>query len=454
MKGLLLIYLIVGLGFVGALWRPMIGLYVYMFLGVLRPKYMWGFAGNLESMSDYVGTAMLVGWAIHGFGSHRPQKGRFPIYAAGLFLLWTILSAAQAVDKTVAFAPLPDFLKILLPCLVGITMMGTTQRVRHIMWIIVGAQAYVCLELNLNYVLDGDNRVATLGYGGLDNNAYGINLLATLGAAFVLPLTTRNWTERGLGAAAAVLILHTILLTFSRGAFIGLIAAGVAAFVFMPKHPRNLAALALVVLLVVRLIGPELATRYSTSFNQRGELDYAASSRLDLWERMFAVALTIPVFGVGPDNWPVVAQDYGFPPGKHGHSLWVQTLVEIGFPGVLALAAMYLGCIAQLWGFSIRHRKTERDAAVLAAGLIISLVAYVISAQFVTLQRLEIPFYMVMAGVLLMNKKDTLVAAALPAPRRGPVIPSTRVALPALSRQSSPAYAPGSGPPVSRGTKR
>jgi O-antigen ligase len=132
----------------------------------------------------------------------------------------------------------------------------------------------------------------------------------------------------------------------------------------------------------------------------------------------------------------------------------VQTLVEIGFPGVLALAAMYLGCIAQLWGFSIRHRKTERDAAVLAAGLIISLVAYVISAQFVTLQRLEIPFYMVMAGVLLMNKKDTLVAAALPAPRRGPVIPSTRVALPALSRQSSPAYAPGSGPPVSRGTKR
>jgi O-antigen ligase len=454
MKGLLFVYLLVGFGCVAALWRPTIGLYVYIFLGVLRPKYMWGFAGNLESLSDYVGGAMILGWAMQGFGSHRPEKGRFPLYAAGLFLLWNILSAAQAIDTAVAFAPLPDFLKILVPCLLGVTMMGTTKRVRHIMWIIVGAQAYVCLDLNLDYVTEGFNRVFTLGYGGLDNNAYGINLLATLGAAFVLPLTTRSWVERGLGAAAAVLILHTILLTFSRGAFIGLIAAGIAAFIFMPKSPRNLAALALVALLVFRLIGPELSARYSTSFNERGELDYAASSRLDLWERMFDVALTIPVFGVGPDNWPVVAQDYGFPPGKHGHSLWVQTLVEVGFPGVLALAAMYLGSIALLWRFSIKHRKTERDASVLAAGLIVSLVAYVVSAQFVTLQRLEIPFYMVMLGVLLMNKKDIAVAAPVTVPKRGPVIPSTRVALPALGRQSAPAYAARSGEPVSPGTKR
>jgi O-antigen ligase len=301
----------------------------------------------------------------------------------------------------------------------------------------------VCLELNLEY-LNGNNRVAVMGFGGLDNNAYGINLLATLGAAVVLPLTGRNMIERVGGTAAALLILHTILLTFSRGAFIGLMAAGVAAFIFMPKSPRNLAVLTLAVLLSIRLIGPELAARYGTSFLERGELDYAASSRLDLWERMFEVALTNPVFGVGPDNWPLVAHEYGFPPGKHGHSLWVQTLVELGFPGVLALAAIYLTAIAQLWGFSIKHRKIDQRAALVAAGLIISLVAYVVSAQFVTLQRLEVPFYLVMAGIMLMNRKDSPVAAAVPVTRPVAVIPSTKVALPPLDAPSRP-YAVRSG---------
>lgn len=403
MKGLILTYVVTWTGAVAALRYPLIGLYVYVGLAVLRPQAIFGFAGDLSNLSLVVGVAVLIGWALRGFGSWRFGRG-WPVMAAFLtFVLWFGLSATQAMDTTQSFESVQQFAKLALPFLVGVTMMNGEKDWRPMLWTIVLAQGYVGLEMNINYLLKGYN-TASDGFGGMDNNCFGVSLVTVLGPALVLALSSRTWWARGLAAVAAALILHTTLLTFSRGALIGLIAVAAVAFVMMPKRPKYLGAVLLAVLLAVRLTGPELAKRYSSAFVSAGERDSSSESRLDLWRDCLTVIEAQPVFGVGPANWRVVASSFGWSEGKSAHSVWMETAAEEGVPGALALLLFFGFSAVRLWPIA-RSRLTEanRYQVAVASGVILSVAGFATAGQFVSVPGLEVPYYVAMVGVAMLR---------------------------------------------------
>ena len=405
MKGLLFAYALVAVGTVGSFRNPLIGLVVYILFAVLRPQALWGWAGGLDGLSLVVGVAMIAGWVIHGFGTWTFARGRNVLLALAVFTVWLFLSTLQANNPQVAADWVVSFLKILMPILIGVSLTNSDKTCRLIMWTIVLAQAYVSLEMNQSYFLQGFNRAALQGFAGMDNNSFGISLVATIGPAVALGLSARTWRERGLAFGAAMLILHTILLTFSRGALLGLIAVGVIAFVIMPKRPKYLATMAVVVAIAFSLTGPELTARFKTTFAGADERDASAESRIDLWRDCLTVAVSRPVFGVGPQNWPLVAQDFGWPAGKHAHSVWMQTAAELGFPGVLALLMFFVLTVRNLWPI-VRGREAPpgSERSLLAAGVMLSMVGYIVSAQFVSLQGLEVPYYVAIVGVGLVKR--------------------------------------------------
>lgn len=75
MKGLILIYFITVVGSIVALRKPIIGLFIYVGFAVLRPQFIWGFAGDFGGISLYVGIATMIGWVFSGFGSKRSGPG-------------------------------------------------------------------------------------------------------------------------------------------------------------------------------------------------------------------------------------------------------------------------------------------------------------------------------------------------------------------------------------------
>ena len=87
MKGLILIYGVAGLGTLAALWRPAIGLYVYVAFAVLRPEGIWGWAGDLSGISLVVGIATLVGWFLKAFGTRQFGRGRIIVFALLAFFV-------------------------------------------------------------------------------------------------------------------------------------------------------------------------------------------------------------------------------------------------------------------------------------------------------------------------------------------------------------------------------
>lgn len=413
MKGLILIYAIAGLGSIGALRSPIIGLFIYVGFAVLRPQFIWGWAGDFSGISLYVGIATLIGWVLNGFGSKKLGPGKSIVAALVLFAAWMALSATQAVDKEVAYATLTPLMKFVMPFLIGITILDSEQRARGMLWVIVLAMGYVSFEMNLEY-WRGVN-LAGEGFGGMDNNCFGVALVSTIGPAIALGLGSKNWYERGLAGVSTLLILHTTLLTFSRGAMVGLLAVGATAFIIMPKRPKYLAVLVVVGLIALRLTGPQLMARYATTVADSEERDGSAESRIDLWRDCLKLAVDNPIFGVGPGNFPVVAASLGWTAGKQAHSVWMQQAAETGFPGVLALVAFFGLALAKLWPIA-RARLTDesRSRVAVASGLVMSIVGFAVAGQFVSLGGLEIPYYSVMIGVVLLRRYGAPEAAAAP----------------------------------------
>jgi probable O-glycosylation ligase (exosortase A-associated) len=414
-KGLILIYAITVLGSIGALRSPIIGLFIYVGFAVLRPQFIFGWAGDISGISFYVGIATLIGWVLNGCGSLKLGRGRPIVIALLAFSAWFAISATQAVDSTVAYAEFMPLAKIVMPFLIGVTLIDSKQRSRALLWIIVLAQGYVGFEMNLEYLWRGIN-VASEGFGGMDNNCFGVSLVTTIGPALVLAVGAKGWRERALAGICVALILHTTLLTFSRGAMVGLFAVGATAFAVMPKRPKQIAVLVVVGLIALRLTGPQLAARYATTVADKEERDGSAESRVDLWRDCWKVALDNPIFGVGPANFKVIAASIGWTPGKQAHSTWMQTLAENGFPGAVFLLMFFGIAAVKLWPIA-RARQTDenRDQVVMASGIIMSIVGFIVSGQFVSLAGLENPYYVTMIAVVLLKHHGVAAAAIAPA---------------------------------------
>jgi putative inorganic carbon (hco3(-)) transporter len=416
MKGLILTYLITFAGAIAALRYPLIGLQVYVGLAVLRPQAIFGFAGDLSNLSLLVGVPVLIGWALQGFGSWRLGRGWPVVVFFLLFVAWYLISASQALEPSVSYPFVLELAKLALPFFVGITLMDGEKDWRPMLWTIVLAQGYVGLEQNINYLVKGYN-TAGEGFGGMDNNCFGVSLLTVLGPAMALMISSKTWYWRGLAAASAALILHTILLTFSRGAMVGLLAVAFVAFVMMPKRPKYIGALLLTCLIALRFVGPQLADRYGSAFAPAGERDASAESRLDLWISCLQVIEAYPVLGVGPANWRIIANKYGWPEGKSAHSVWMETGAEIGVPGVMFLMMFFGSAVMKLWPVA-RARQTEenRYEVILASGVVLAIVGFAVSGQFVSIPALEVPYYVTMLGVAMLKTTTREAVARATAP--------------------------------------
>lgn len=413
MKGLILTYIVMYAGSLAALRFPLIGLYVYVGFAVMRPQAIFGWAGNIQNSSLIIGSAILVGWLLQGFGTWKFGRGKSVVIALLAFTAWFVVSATQAFDSNRAFTSLQELMKIVLPFLVGVTLMRERDT-QPFLWTVVLCMGYVGFENNLNY-MKGYNTAAE-GFAGMDNNCFGVALVCVIGPAIALTLASNTWWKRLAAGASTALILHTILLTFSRGAMLGLVAVFFTAFIMMPKKPIYVFGMIVFAVVAVTFTGPQLAQRYGSVFASEDQRDYSSESRVELWRDCMKVVQEYPIFGVGPANWQVIARRYGWPDGKSAHSVWMETAAELGYPGVLALILFFGIAARKLWPLA-RARMTEanRFEIAVATGVVLSMIGFFVSGQFVSVPGLEVPYYVAMIGaVVLKNARVREVLAEAP----------------------------------------
>lgn len=416
-----------------ALQRPFVGFMAYVCLGLICPEDLWAHALPPFNYSRLVGVAMILGWALNGFGNWQFGRARRIVVLAMAFWGWQFVSAAMAPNQEVAWKFVESQSKTFLPFLIGITTLDSPRRLKQLVWVIVLTQGFLAFEMNVSYY-QGFNRVQELGFRGMDNNCVAISMTTTIGLAIFLVLDSARWWEKAAAFGACLLMVHVILMSFSRGGMIGLIVTGATAFVLVPRRPAHYAVLIVIVLLGLRLAGEDIQKRFLSSFASADQRDRSAQSRIELWGNCLECMAANPVLGIGPHHWHLISHQYGWNSGKEAHTLWLTVGAELGTVGLALLVAFYGVCVVRLVRLTRRREPLDPEYLSLARMVIAAIIGFAVSAQFVSLIGLELPYYVVLVGCGVL--KFTTPSAARPDDA------ALRVSAPAWAyRPSTPAAA-------------
>lgn len=317
---------------------------------------------------------------------------------ASLLVAWAVVTVPVAYWAAGSVELLTDqYLKaVAFFWLVG-TLATTTSRLRMFCWTLVLCSVPLAATGIRNYVTGeflitstGVTRIE--GYWGGSGIAGNPNDLAlvlnlTIPIAAALMIGTRSWFGRAIAAAAMLLAIAGVIVTFSRAGFLTLAALGMLLFaVLMRRRSTGAAALLLIVALAAPVFIPATYTdRLSTITNI--ELDTTGSAQ-GRWQDLLVAAGVVsrnPLIGVGVGNDILALNDArGFDTWRSVHNAYLQYAVDLALPGLVLFAALHLMCFRSARAV---ERRAARDPAVrhlgaLAAGVQVSLAAFFVAAMF------------------------------------------------------------------------
>ena len=417
MKGLLFTYLMAFGGALIAPFRPFVGLLIYVCFAILKPNALWSYAGATGNYSRIIFGALFLGWVMSGFGGADKRFGRAaaPCAALALYLLWNVLSSFGAADPDLAWKVTEATAKTIIPLLIGVTLIDSKEKLRQLAWVVVATQGYLALEFNVSYY-DGSNRLVNVGFAALDDKSVAMTMAVSAGLALFVAIDAQNRFAKWAGFAAAAVMMHVPLFVFARGAMLAMVCAGAFAFWLIPKRPAHVLVMVCALAVGLRLAGGAVRSQFATSFAAADERDDSAQSRLVLWNQAWQTMLRFPVFGLGPRQWGNYSTTaFNWEKVKEVHNTWLQSGAELGFPGLLSLASFFgITAMHTLRLSRTRDPDTDPRQVLMAQGVLVSLVAYFVSSQFVTVYGIEVPYYVCLVGLGLLKLESEASEATVP----------------------------------------
>jgi O-antigen ligase len=179
----------------------------------------------------------------------------------------------------------------------------------------------------------------------------------------------------------AAFLFLVLLLTFSRGGYLGVLAALAAMLIlgwrfFDSGRKLKIAAAGFLILFVLLVFAQPVLDRFFSSFFLS---EGSSIGRLAIWQRSWQVFLEHPFLGVGLGNFskefdPLAT--YRNP--ITSHNLYLDILTETGLFGLLVWILLLAGSFYQVWKFV----KKNKELPFLALGLFGSLAYFSIHSVF------------------------------------------------------------------------
>jgi putative inorganic carbon (HCO3(-)) transporter len=359
----------------------------------------------------------------------RSRALRFPapLWWSSAFLGWALLGSFAAMSTQLVHEALLERLKTTLIFLAVVNVLQTKQQLRVYLLIVLAAfMVYPVRGSLLNY-LHGYTLFGRAIWNQMYQNPNYLAGAALLVIGVALSFVTAKAETRvvrvGTSVCAAALVL-VVLLTQSRGAFLGLVAGlGLPAAQRMLKRWSTvLYALVLVVIganLVPQTVWHRLggiSKLTSTATVAQADLEGSAAQRLEIQKVAWRVFADHPILGVGLGCYPVANARYS--PGlgsRDTHNTYLNIAAEVGIPGLV----LWLGMVVSVLRYAKRYR-----ASAAAAGLSMqtvwterALLGFLIAGLFSTFSRITI-LYLVL-GALWCAARISEDASSAPVPGRG-----------------------------------
>lgn len=343
-------------------------------------------------------------------------------------LVWVGLSVPRSLYPRLSLEfLLIDYLRsVLLMVLIAASVRGLAD-VRRFAWLqVLGVTLFSAVTMATARVGD-EGRLVTVAY-------YDVNDLAML-IVCTLPLCLYLWRPpaglraRLLLAAATVLLMMTLGETGSRGGFLGFLAvAGYLLIHFRGlSRAKRVGAVAVLGILLVTLASDRYFARIQTLLQPSADYNWGGKSetgRTEIWKRGIGYMLNHPVTGVGVamfENAEGTLAPQARARQRYGksfewstaHNSFVQIGAEIGVVGLILFVALLVGAFRTL---SVARHAPVGEAAILAQILTASMVAFVVTASFLS-QAYSAYFYTLLGMSLGLARIVAPARARAPATR-------------------------------------
>lgn len=227
-----------------------------------------------------------------------------------------------------------------------------------------GFYQYLFPEKFRNVWTDTDmfSSIAFRVYSTLENpNVLGEYFLLVIPLSCAAVLTVNTWPKRIGALAAAGIMGLCLILTYSRGCYLGLLFA---AAVFLVLLDARFLILGVIAVALCPLYLPESVLSRFTSIGDMG--DTSTSYRVYIWMGTLAMLKDYWFCGIGPgmDAYNMVYPEYAYNAitAPHSHNLYLQIMCDTGVCGIVVFLILMVAYYRMM--FTAIRRETDRTARI------------------------------------------------------------------------------------------
>jgi O-antigen ligase len=341
--------------------------------------------------------------SLEGTLTARPREVNLVL----LFCLTGFLSVPFAINRAEAWVEFSGtFIRCIVIFVVIVNVVRTETRLKGLIFLAMAAGIWLSIEAVNEYRLGlmtvEGYRAAGRGTGIFGNtNDMALHLVTIVPISVALMLGAKGVMRKLLYGTCSAVMIAAIVLSYSRGAFIGMLIAFLFVAWKLGRRRRLeivfavLGFAGVVVLLAPDKYGSRLLSIFVPSLDAEGSAD---ARRGELFRSIY-VALRHPLLGIGMGNYQAEMSNRGLVT----HNSYTQVAAEMG---MMAFACYVMFIVTPLKKVGQIARETfdarrESRFYYLALGLQASLIAYLISSFFLSVAYVWYVYYLVAYAVCL-----------------------------------------------------
>jgi O-antigen ligase len=341
--------------------------------------------------------------SLEGALTARPREVNLVL----LFCLTGLLSIPFAINRQEAWAEFSGtFIRCIVIFIVMVNVVRTEARLKGLLFLALASSVWLSAEAINDYRLGlmtvEGYRAAGRGTGIFGNtNDMALHLVTILPISVALLFGAKGIARKVLYGACAVVMISAIVLSYSRGAFLGMVV--VLLFVALKIGRRRRAEIVLavlafagtIVLLAPDKYGSRLLSIVIPSLDPEGSAD---SRRGELFRSIY-IAVRHPLLGIGMGNYrPEMSYR-----GLVTHNSYTQVASEMGMAALACYTMFIITPLKKLAQIGRETFETRRDSRFyyLTLGLQASLLAYLVSSIFLSVAYVWYVYYLVGYAVCL-----------------------------------------------------
>lgn len=316
----------------------------------------------------------------------------------GIGLMVVVMVLIYLLASVTSFAPFKSiqiwavYFAFMIFYFVIINTIKTSNQLFNLLKVFAVSAAFVCIYGIAQYVFGWNVNQAWMDeemfedikmriYSTLENpNVLGEYILLTLPVCISLMWTAKKALPRIIYGGISLILALALILTFSRGCWLGIMAS---AAIFITFVAGKLWGLALIALPVVPFVLPESIINRFTSIGDMS--DSSTSYRVYIWMGTLLMLKDFWISGIGPGT-EAFTQVYPFYSyngivAPHPHNLFLQIITESGIIGLAAFLLLLFLFFKNLV-VSFQYFGKGNKFSVVIVGLASAVVGFLLQGMF------------------------------------------------------------------------